>query len=681
MVDGVARPRCLGVAAILALVLVVASPAAAAPFGQAPSAAGARVVLALLPVPVPPPAGSAAASVFTPTNVLDILSPRRSLALGLLGATQGRYGNTQALLDIGQGTRVSAATYLTVDPPDYLAFYRQGRGGLFAGWMDVLDRANAAPADVRPGLLGSRVPGGAAYAGIAGNEQIEALPAANRRGRIGLVSVGPAATLAVRTQQLLRHRRLVVVGLPVGARGGRVLDQVLRRRTGDELVIAMQDPPPVRAPQLLPIGIAGLGHPSELTSTSTHLAGVVAGIDIAPTVLRWLHRPIPDAMKGEPIRLTGSRDDRALTRLSNRLKVVDGRRFPVLETVLGLWLAVTLGLGALFDRRGTRRGMRIGALAMLWLPGLLLVTAALQPSKGAEIAYLVVGSFVLGAITDVLVPWPRAPMVPALLTTIGYVVDLAFHSHLIVRSILGPNPRFGSRYYGIGNELEALLPVIMFIGIAAALGTRQRSRGAAAMFAICGLVLGVAFGSARLGADVGGVITVGVGAAVATLVMLPGRIGWKGVTIVIVTPLLALVALAGIDLATGGNGHFTRTVLHAHGEGAITDIVVRRYQLALNVLGRGLMPFATAIAVLALAYGIRFRARLLDPIAGSPAWTAALCGAIASGVAGSLGNDSGPELLVIATVAMAVALAYVRGDSRLAAPATTNPTHPADSAR
>jgi len=681
MVDGALRPRVVGAVVLLALTLVPSAPAAAAASGQAPSAGRARVVLALLPVPVPPPAGTAAASLFTPTNVLDILNPRRQLALGLLGATQGRYNNVQALLDMGQGTRVSAATYLDLDPPDYMAFYPMGRRGLINGWLDELDRADAAPADVRPGLLGSRVPGGTAYAGITGREQIDAIPAANRRGRISDVSIGPSTTLARRVGQLLRRRRLVVVGLPEGARGGRVLDQLLRRRNRNELLIAMQDPPPLRAPQLLPIGIAGLGPPRALTSTSTHLDGVVAGIDIAPTVLRWLHRPIPPAMKGEPIRVTGDRDVSALKRLSNRLKVVDGRRFPVLETVLGVWLAVALALAALFDRRGARRGLRIGALAMLWLPSLLLVTAALQPSRGAEIAYLVVGAFALGAITDALVAWPRAPMIPAGVATIGYIVDLGFHSHLIVRSILGPNPRFGSRYYGIGNELEALLPVIMFIGIAALLGTRQRSRATAAVFAVCGIVLGVAFGSARLGADVGGVITVGVGAVVATLVMLPGRIGWKGVAIIIVTPVIAVAALAGLDLATGGNGHFTRTVLHAHGEGALTDIIIRRYRLAFNVFGRGLMPYATAIAVLALAYGIRFRDRLLAPVAGAPAWTAALWGAIASGIAGSLGNDSGPELLVIATVVMAVAIAYVRGDPRLAAAPVSDPTHAAEVGR
>ncbi len=676
MVDPVIRPRLAGAAgALVVAFLLTSSTAATAATHRATSATPGRptVVLAFLPVPPTPPPGSAQRSAFVPPNVLDQLNQRKQLALGLLGATQGRYGNTQALLDIGQGTRVSAATYSSQDPPSFLSFYAQNeKTALFAGWMDVLDRAAAAPADVVPGLLGSRVPGGTAYAGVAARDQVEALAAVNRRGRITLYSIGPSSTLADRTMRLLEHRRFVVVGLPSGVRGGHVLDSLLERRHPNELLIVMQSPPALRAPQLLPIGIAGLGPARELTSISTHLAGVVAGIDIAPTVLKWLHEPVPLAMKGQPIRITGTRDEEGLLRLAGRLKVVDGRRFPLLETVLGAWLLLLLLLGVIWDRRGVRRAMRIGGLAMLWLLALLLVTAALQPSKGAEVAYVVLGALLLGALTDRLVPWPRGPLIPTAVTVIAYIVDLALHSHLIVRSVLGPNPRFGSRYYGIGNELEAVLPVLLFVGIAAFLGTRERSRGAAAVFAVCGLVLGVAFGSARLGADVGGVITVGAGAAVATLVMLPGRIGWRGVLIIVLTPILAVFALAALDLATGGNGHFTRTVLHAHGDNAITDIVVRRFHLAFNVLGRGLMPFATAIAVLALAYAIRFRARLLAPIAGRPAWTAAFCGAIASGVAGSLGNDSGPELLVIATFAMAVTLAYIRGDPRLA----TVPTQP-----
>ena len=51
--------------------------------------------------------------------------------------------------------------------------------------------------------------------------------------------------------------------------------------------------------------------------------------------------------------------------------------------------------------------------------------------------------------------------VPAAVGLAAYLVDLAFGSPLIIRSLLGPNPLFGSRFYGIGNELEAALSALL----------------------------------------------------------------------------------------------------------------------------------------------------------------------------------------------------------------------------
>ena len=371
-------------------------------------------------------------------------------------------------------------------------------------------------------------------------------------------------------------------------------------------------------------------------------------------------------MKGQQIETEGARDSGALKAINDRLKVVNGRRFPALETVLAAWLVLLLVLGLVADRRGTRAAMRLGALAVMWLLSVLLVTAALHPGRGAELLLIAGLSFVLAALTDRFVPWPRGPLVPCLVTVVFYIVDLANGSHFIIRSLLGPNPRFGSRYYGIGNEFEAALPVLLFIGLAALLYGRTRSRSGAAIFAISGLILGAAIGSGRLGADVGGVITVGAGAAVATLFMLPGGVTKRAVLVACLVPVAALAGLAALDLATGGNSHFTRTVLHAHGSSALHDIFVRRYELAFNALKRGLMPFATGIAVLTIAYGIRYRDRIYGPLAGSDTWRAALAGSIAAGAAGALANDSGPLLLVISTFAVVAATIYVRGDPRLA---------------
>jgi hypothetical protein len=102
-------------------------------------------------------------------------------------------------------------------------------------------------------------------------------------------------------------------------------------------------------------------------------------------------------------------------------------------------------------------------------------------------------------------------------------------------------------------------------------------------------------------------------------------------------------------------------VLHADSSGSLWDTFTRRYDLAFGVLKRGLMPFATGIAILALVYGIRYRERVYAPLHGDAAWRAALWGGVAAGIAGTLFNDSGPLLLLFSTFVLVVATAYVRG--------------------
>jgi len=234
-----------------------------------------------------------------------------------------------------------------------------------------------------------------------------------------------------------------------------------------------------------------------------------------------------------------------------------------------------------------------------------------------------------------------------------------------VRSLFGPNPLFGSRFYGIGNELESTLPVLALTATAAALGARRRSREAALAFAATGVVVGLGIGAGRLGADVGGVSTVGAGTAVAVALAAPGPLTWRRAALVIAVPAAAVVALAAIDLVTGGNGHFTRTILRADDSTALGDAISRRYGLALRSLERPAMLVLTPLCLVAIALAIRERRALLRGVPGAPIWGAALAGSAACGVAGALFNDSGPLLLVFSTILAAWVLVYLQaGKSR-----------------
>ena len=599
---------------------------------------------------------------------LAALDAQRSMSLGVSSAVQGVYDREQSFLDMTQGTRVSLSGYEPRVPPP-LTLRGDARGGaLLEGWPAIRARAQTAPAEVMPGLLAQSVPGGAGYAGLITGTGGAAIVAADRSGRLAEVSIGPAGDLAERARRLLARRALVVAGLPAGAQGRVVLDRLVALHQAGELLIAMQAPPPGTDAQLLPVSTLGLGGTpaGRLTSQTTHVDGVVAGIDIAPTVLGHLRLPVPGLIKGQPMRSEPGRDADALSTLVERLRVVLPRRLPALWTLIGCWVALLLAAMLVADRRGQRWAMRTGGLAVLWLPSVLLLLAALRPSRGLELVLAAGLSLAAGAVTDRVVPWPRGPMVPALVGLAAYAVDLVLGSPLIIRSLLGPNPLFGARFYGIGNELEATLAALLIIGVGAALAGRGRSRTAVGAFAGGGAALALTIGAGRLGADVGGVITVAAGAGVAAVLMLPGGLTTRSLALVVAAPIAGLALLAVIDLVTGGDSHFTRTVLRADGSGAFWDIIARRYELAGRQAIRGFMPAATIIALLAIALAVRRRERLLAPVGGDAAWRAMLFGLVAAGVAGALFNDSGPVLLLFETFIAASVVLYLRGDTRLA---------------
>jgi hypothetical protein len=640
-------------AVLLAIVGLAATPPA--------HARPARAVLAFLP------AGGDEDS----ERVLDRIAAREPFAPGLVSATQGRYTPEQTVLDLSSGTRTAAALYEPEAPPPLQLILGNGHRGFISGWSKAVSRAATARAEIEPGLLAGRIAGGAGYAGVTGGSHVEAVAAADRAGEVAEASVGPAASLAHRVGVLLTRRRYVVATLPAAGNGDAVLATLLHDRRPGDLLIVMQAPPRAGMPQLLPAGAVGIeGSAGTLTSDTTHLHGIVAGIDVPATILRALHLPIPDAVKGRPLRAGGRRDAAALKTLAARLRVVSGRRTAAFETLMLSWLALVLTLGLAAGRRGMRAAMRIGALAMLWVLPLLLLTAWLAPGRVTEIAIIAAGAFGLAALTDRFTRWPRGPVVPAAVALLWYSIDLIIGSPLIIRSLLGVNPRSGGRFYGIGNELEITLTVVLLVGLGALLWDRSRSPRSAATFAGAGLVLALFIGTAQLGADVGGVITVGAAIAAATVLMLPGTPSRRRLVLAALAPVAALGALAVIDLLTGGNGHFTRTILQADSADSLWDVVVRRYTLALDVFTHGAMPFLTIVAVLAVAYALRDRERIYAPVRGSPAWQAALAGGLTASVVGTLFNDSGPRVLVFGVFLLACATAYIRAypDSAMNSP-------------
>jgi hypothetical protein len=370
-------------------------------------------------------------------------------------------------------------------------------------------------------------------------------------------------------------------------------------------------------------------------------------------------------MSGQAITAEGSVDPAAITSLGDRMAVISARRGPVIGFSLLAWLAALALAIAISRGAAARNAVRLLVLAVVYLPLVLLAGAAVEPPEAAETLLVVLAAPLLAAATLAALRDYRALAVAAALTALAYAVDVIAGSPLTALSLLGPNPGLGVRFYGIGNELEALLAVLVVAGIGAALAgfvPRASPRAAASAFLGLGLLAALVFAVGRFGADVGAAIVFPVGAAVAAVAVASGR--RRAVLLVIAIPLAMLALLALIDLLSGANAHLTRSVLDAGGPHSLGDVAQRRLQLSVRSFGRPvLLAFLPLVAILA-GLAIWRRDLLARWLGGRPAMRAGLLGALVATAVGTLANDSGALLLVIGAAYLLAFAAYAWAESQ-----------------
>ncbi len=597
---------------------------------------------------VSPPARSPSAQVtlaLLPRGTTVDELAQAGLSPGLLSAGLGSVPAEQTYLDITQGNRVFDSLYDSELP--------RFAGDCSKWWRAVEERAESAPAEIVPGLLSSAL----AAAGVGVRARGGASCTFSARG----LSDGRRSTskkLSGTPRPHAHHPTLEVRDV-----SPRQLPSLARTLRGGDLLIALERPPPA-GNRALAIGIAGRGFDGNLTSDSTRLDGYVLSTDVAPTILERLGVGVPSQMSGQAIRAVGRVDPAAVDELGNRMAVISGWRGAVIGLSLLAWVVV-LGL-AIAVSRGTaaRTGVRLAGLAVVYLPLVLLAGAAVEPGETVETLLVMLGAPALAAVTLALFGGYRALAVASALTVLAYAVDMIAGSPLTALSLLGPNPGLGVRFYGIGNELEALLAVLIVAGTGAGLtgfAPRLSPRGSATAFLAIGICTAFVFAAGRFGADVGAAIVFPVGGAVAAAAIAARR--RRSALLVVALPFAVLALLALIDLLSGANAHLTRSVLDAGGLGDLGDVAQRRLQLSAHSFTRPVvfvfLPLILALVALAVARRERLRAWL----GGRPAMRAGLIGAVAATAVGTLANDSGALLLEIGSAYLLVFTGFAWAES------------------
>jgi hypothetical protein len=355
-----------------------------------------------------------------------------------------------------------------------------------------------------------------------------------------------------------------------------------------------------------------------------------------------------------------------------RLWDVTDRRAPVIGVTLLVWLGA-FGLAMVFDRkRAGRAGARLLALSLAYLPLFCLATAALEPSVGAERLLVMLGSPTLAAVTLASLGGYRALAFACAATSLAYAIDLIGGSALTQLSIVGPNPAGGHRFYGIGNELEAALVVLILVGTGAALSSfavpghvqtpqrRTADRGPAA-FLVVAAIFTFVFAYGRYGADVGAAISLPLGAAVAAA-LLAGR--QRLALLAFLLPIPALAILSAADLVTGANAHLTKAVLDAKSGGDVLSVVGHRLSETVSSFARPVLVAGLPVVIAAAALAWLRRDRLAAWLSGRPAMRAGMLGALAATLVGTVANDSGALLLEIGAAYLLVFIGFVWAEYR-----------------
>ncbi len=605
------------------LSLVAFTLAMLAPGGTAQAQEERSVVVAVLPY----------------GTTVEEIGATPELVPGIVSAGLGGVPFTQTLLDISQGNRVNEALYDGELPPLRID---DGRVPPSA-WARVVERAEAAPADVIPGLLASSLIAAGVDVTAEDAVGLPALIGVDREGEIAVADVGSCAPSCGSGLSLIDASAdelpQIVAGLDL--EGADVLIALAAGARGEQ--------------QLLPIGIAGEGFDGDLTSSSTRTDGLVTTSDLAPTILGAFGVRIPDEVNGSEITSGDQRDPAEVADLQDRLDERPSRDTVVLLP-FAIWLLAAVLASLAWRGRGARVALRLLGLAVASGPLLLLVAAAFDAGAAASALLFGVGSLAVAAIVGRLVPGFGAFALAGGATVAAYAVDVVVGSPLTAYSVLGPNPGYGVRFFGIGNELEAILAPLALIATGAGLAATGRTgRTAALWFAGVALLAAAAFAPGRFGADVGAAIVLGVGGASAVALSL-GLDRRRTALLVVGAGVAGLVALLVVDQLLGG-AHLSRTVLGAGEASDLIDVLERRVDLMLDTFTDPVYPELLVIAAALLIAGFARRDAVLGWFGDGPA-RAGFLGALAGVLVGTVANDSGSVLLVLGTICLATSAGF-----------------------
>jgi len=383
------------------------------------------------------------------------------------------------------------------------------------------------------------------------------------------------------------------------------------------------------------------GSPSRtLTSDSTRRSGVVASVDVVPTIDAFLGRPVGDAAT--------IRTDPGPVPLELHRRYLAERRMSVpIQTAAGIWVTVLGLLGVALVAKADRspaRLRRAGALLSIGvLPlGLALLLVGHLPtlSYATVVPTLVVATL----IATLAIGWLErqrglraAAGIAGVAVLAAFGVEAALGWTAALTPFLGGGELDGGRFYGLPNvDIGLLLGAAAFV--AAWLGGAVAG---ALVIAAVALFAGLPW----TGSNLGGAVTMFAAAGIWLGIARSGRLGWREAGFGVVAGGAGLVLTVFVHrylstfpthvtrFAEGESGGFLGRVWDRLGVGV--DLIVRNPFALIPVLG---VPVCLAVA-------LRPPRPVRAALDREPPWRAAILTILAGSVVAYVANDSGAAAL------------------------------------
>jgi len=598
------------------------------------------------------------------------LAPAARTALAAL-ASQGAAGSMScavarpmseagAWVTLGAGNR--ALSYRSLADPvadTHLPLERQDAGRVVAHGLQSANEGLPYPIDIGS-VAGALHRAGLRTAVVGAKESWQLAPALDGLGRIDVLITSDLWPAAVR-RALAAADYVVINGAATPGQSalGALVQGLGRALKPDDLLIAAAlAPRQTPFVGLTPIVIRGPGFHGVLTSATTRRLGLIANIDLPPTILTYFSLPLPPsydngslvtAFPAQPFHMAEAIWLDAKTRQAEALRPL------ALPIFFGAQMLL-VPLALLSRKAGQGGWLARTMLALMCLPAASYIAVPLPPGwpHAALVAAMVAAAAAVGILAGAARPAGAVAVVSGL-TVALLVVDALTGSRLQPVSLIGYSPGLGGRFYGLGNEVCGLLiaAAALFVGVwmapphaptAETPRAWTRHLGAAAAFVVLAGVT-VVNGHPSLGSNAGCVLAgvICFGALWASRVR--GHGAWLVGLLVCAAGTVVLLGLAAFDASRGPEQmtHLGRAWLRLTSEGGsyLTEFARRRLSTAWSGLTE------TPASLIAGTWTLFWTAALVRPVGfvrracdGLPGSRATLAAIAIGGFAACLLEDS-----------------------------------------